>query len=143
MSIEIKFNFTEASEAAAFLVSVQNIGRHAGGEPGLALESGEFIPAAELVKPEKPKAEKKAEAAPKAVAAPTPAPEPEATTSTASSVAYPTLQKAVFALAGKSREAAAAVAASFGVKTFKELPETKWGDALAAVNAKLADLEAA
>lgn len=61
----------------------------------------------------------------------------------ASSVDYPTLQKAVFALAGKSREAAAAVAASMGVKTFKDLPEAKWADALAAVNAKLAELEAA
>lgn len=61
----------------------------------------------------------------------------------AGSVDYPTLQKAVFALAGKSREAAAAVAASLGVKTFKELPADKWADALAAVNGKLAELEAA
>jgi hypothetical protein len=53
------------------------------------------------------------------------------------------LQKAVFALAGKSREAAAAVAGSFGVKTFKELPEAKWAEALAAVTAKLSELEAA
>jgi hypothetical protein len=59
------------------------------------------------------------------------------------SVDYPTLQKAVFALAGKSREAAGTVAASLGVKTFKELAEDKWGEALAAVNAKLAELEAA
>jgi len=59
------------------------------------------------------------------------------------SVDYPTLQKAVFALAGKSREAAAAVAASMGVKTFKELAQDKWADALVAVNAKLAELEAA
>lgn len=59
------------------------------------------------------------------------------------SVEYPVLQKAVFALAGKSREAAAAVAASMGVKTFKELAEGKWAEALTAVNAKLAELEAA
>lgn len=58
-----------------------------------------------------------------------------------SSVDYPTLQKAVFALAGKSREAAAAVAASLGVKTFKELPEDKWAEALGAVTEKLAELE--
>lgn len=58
----------------------------------------------------------------------------------ASSVEYPVLQKAVFALAGKSREAAAAVAASFGVKTFKELPQDKWTAALAAVQAKTAEL---
>lgn len=59
------------------------------------------------------------------------------------SVEYPVLQKAVFALAGKSREAAAAVAASMGVKTFKELPQDKWAEALTAVTAKLAELEAA
>jgi hypothetical protein len=67
---------------------------------------------------------------------------PEATAaSSASSIDYATLQKAVFALAGKSREAAAQVASSFGVKTFKELPQDKWGDALAAVQEKLAELE--
>lgn len=61
----------------------------------------------------------------------------------APSVDYPTLQKAVFTLAGKSREAAAAVAASFGVKTFKDLPADKWAAAFAAVTAKLAELEGA
>lgn len=66
-----------------------------------------------------------------------------ATTEDKPKVDYPTLQKAVFALAGKSREAAAAVAASFEVKTFKELKEEQWGDALDAVNAKIAELEAA
>ena len=70
-----------------------------------------------------------------------PKPEPVATISSpkpTASVDYPTLQKAVFALAGKSRAAAAAVAGDFGVKTFKELPEAKWSDALDAVNAALA-----
>lgn len=76
-------------------------------------------------------------------AASTPAPAAETSTSPASSVDYPTLQKAVFALAGKSRESAAAVAASFGVKTFKELPQDKWGEALGAVQEKLAELESA
>ena len=56
---------------------------------------------------------------------------------------YPTLQKAVFTLAGKDREAAMAIARSFGVRTFKELPADKWAEALAAVNAKLAELEGA
>jgi len=75
-----------------------------------------------------------------------PKPEPVATISSekpSESVAYPVLQKAVFALAGKSRDAVVAIAASFGAKTFKELPEAKWGEALAAVNAKLAELEGA
>lgn len=70
------------------------------------------------------------------------APEQKAECS-APAVEYATLQKAVFALAGKSREAAAAVAASFGVKTFKELAADKWADALAAVQAKTAEIEAA
>ena len=80
--------------------------------------------------------------APVAPAAASPSdPKPEASTSSSKpsdSVDYPTLQKAVFALAGKSRESAAAVAASLGVKTFKELPEAKWAEALAAVNVALA-----
>lgn len=82
-----------------------------------------------------------APAAPAAESPSDPKPEPEATTSSAkpsASVDYPTLQKAVFALAGKSRDKAAAVAATLGVKTFKELPESKWAEALAAVNEALA-----
>lgn len=73
------------------------------------------------------------------------APEAPAASTASSSepVEYPVLQKAVFALAGKNREAAAAVASSFGVKTFKELDADKWADALVAVNDKLAELEAA
>ena len=67
---------------------------------------------------------------------------PESQAEAPAAIDYPTLQKAVFALAGKSRDAASAVAASFGVKTFKELPADKWADALAAVNAKIAELGA-
>ena len=90
------------------------------------------------------------EAAAKAAAtpaAPAPAPveaapsAPAAASPSETSVDYPTLQKAVFALAGKSREAAASVAASFGVKTFKELSQDRWAEALGAVQEKLAELE--
>lgn len=108
---------------------------------------GDTIPAGgkpiATVKEDKPKAEPKKEAAeaPKPVVAPS-APETTAAPA-ASSIDYATLQKAVFALAGKSREAAAAVAASFGVKTFKELDADKWGEALGAVQEKLAELESA
>ncbi len=80
----------------------------------------------------KPAAEASAQAAPAA-----------STASSSAPVEYAVLQKAVFTLAGKSREAAGAVAQSFGVKTFKELPEAKWAAALAAVQAKTAELEAA
>lgn len=98
---------------------------------------------------EKAKAEPKPEvvAAPKTVAEPS-APETTAAPAASSSASaevidYSVLQKAVFALAGKSREAAASVAAEFGVKTFKELKDDKWAAALVAVNEKLAELEAA
>lgn len=71
--------------------------------------------------------------------APAPVAAPDASSvEQSSAVDYPTLQKAVFALAGKSRASAAAVAKDFGVKTFKELPEAKWADALAAVTTALA-----
>jgi len=106
-------------------------------EPGIALESGEFIPASELNKP-----------APKAVAvstaqAPTPAPAASPSAAASPTVDYPTLQKAVFALANASREAASEVAASFNVKTFKELSQDQWAPALTAVNTKLESLKVA
>lgn len=72
--------------------------------------------------------------------APTPASNTTPPAAAPSAVEYPVLQKAVFALAGKSREAAAGVAASFGVKTFKELDASRWAEALAAVTAKLAEV---
>ncbi len=75
---------------------------------------------------------------PKPAAAGTPAAPAASSEKPAASVDYPTLQKAVFSLAGKSREKAAEVAASFGVKTFKDLDQSKWADALAAVNVALA-----
>lgn len=96
----------------------------AGAAPGKT--AAEKAPAAESAEAASP-------ASTAAAASPAPAPVP--------AVEYTVLQKAVFTLAGKSREAAAAVAASFGVKTFKDLPADKWADALAAVNAKLAELE--
>lgn len=106
------------------------------------------IPTSALVAAAAPVAEKAASTAP-ATDSPSEGNVTPAATATASptkpadSVDYATLQKAVFALAGKSRDAAAAVAGSFGVKTFKDLPETKWGEALAAVQAKLVGLETA
>lgn len=77
---------------------------------------------------------------PKPVGTPQTASPTASAASSTQPVEYPVLQKAVFTLAGKSREAAAAVAASMGVKTFKELDAARWGEALAAVNAKIAEL---
>lgn len=165
MSIQVTLNFTSEADLLAFFANKKAV-MH---QPGLPLESGEFLPAAEVNKAAKVAAPKPAATpaapapAPKEAAAPAPAaespsdpkpsaaaPAAEAQPSAASTAApadsqtgtvdYPTLQKAVFTLAGKSREAAAAVAASFGVKTFKELDASKWGDALAAVNTKIAEL---
>lgn len=83
---------------------------------------------------------------PAATPASQPAAAPASTASSekaSASLDYATLQKAVFTLANTSREAAGEVAASFGVKTFKELDASKWGEALAAVNAKLESLQVA
>lgn len=147
--IQVTLNFPDQAALVQFFTSVSAPAPVAV-KPGIALESGEFIPAQEIKAPKaaaggaasetkKADASSKTAAAKDTVAA-DPKPEPEATTSSAkpsASVDYPTLQKAVFALAGKSRESAAAVAASMGVKTFKELPEARWAEALAAVNAAL------
>lgn len=110
-------------------------------EPAPTAASAEAAPQAptaatasqETVAEGKPAAAASAPATPAASTASSPAP--------TSSVDYATLQKAVFALAGKSRDAAAAVAASMGVKTFKELGQDKWAEALGAVQEKLAELE--
>jgi hypothetical protein len=136
--IAITLNFRSIEAARAALLEI----------PASALVSAEEAPA--------PKQEKAAKAAkpapvqevaqPLPTVAPTDVPAPVAAPvepeKAAPSVDYPTLQKAVFALAGKSREAAAAVAASLGVKTFKELDQSKWADALEAVNERLAIIEA-
>jgi hypothetical protein len=58
-------------------------------------------------------------------------------------LAYAVLQKAVFALAGKSREAAMALNKEFGVSHMKDLPEGLRRKALAAAEAKLLELEVA
>jgi hypothetical protein len=107
-------------------------------EPGVAVQSSSLTPAAELNTP----VSKKTAAAPTAQA-PTPAPAASSSVAVSPTVDYPTLQKAVFALANASREAAGEVAASFNVKTFKELSQDQWAPALTAVNLKLESLKAA
>lgn len=64
-----------------------------------------------------------------------------AASSAAPAIDYKDLQAAVFKLAGKSRAAALEVNQAMGVKTMKELPPERWADALAAVEAKIAELE--
>jgi hypothetical protein len=55
----------------------------------------------------------------------------------APTIDYALLKAAVFELSGKNQPKLAEIAASFGVKTFKDLAPAKWADALAAVKAAL------
>lgn len=109
-------------------------------KPTTVAEAVERVEKAPVEK--KPTAAKPAAASTPPTAEKPAAPEQKAASSESApaSIEYPVLQKAVFALAAKSREAATALVAEFGVKTFKELPAEKWADALAAVNAKLAEV---
>lgn len=131
-------NAQPASAAQAPAPAVGQRTAKAAAHKQTAAESAPAAPAAETAQPASTAAtEGNVAAAPSAPEAPA-----ASTASSSEPVEYPVLQKAVFALAGKSREAAAAVAAGFGVKTFKELPSEQWGAALEAVNAKLAELGA-
>lgn len=148
--IQITLNFASIEAARAALLEIPTSALVAAAAPAPAkVEDPKSVEAgARAATQPAPVAEKAASTAP-ATDSPSEGNVTPAATATASptkpadSVDYATLQKAVFALAGKSRDAAAAVAGSFGVKTFKDLPETKWGEALAAVQAKLVGLETA
>lgn len=139
--IQITLNFNSVEAARAALLDI----------PASAFAAQ--VPVAEAVAPKSVQAPapaagqataKESAAPKKTAAAPAPsAPSVETAAPVSTAVDYATLQKAVFILAGKNREAAAQVAGSFEVKTFKELPEDKWAAALVAVNAKIAELEAA
>ena len=66
-------------------------------------------------------------------------------TPAAATIEYSVLQKSVFALAGLpdvGPEATKALAATFGVATFKALDPSRWAEALEAVKARTAELEA-
>ena len=143
--IQITLSLPSMASARALLNSlpddlmgnVSSIG--ATGEEAVATAKGnkeEVKPAKkqEVVKPEP--------ASTTTTAEPAAAPEPKGENSVPqpASVEYPVLQKAVFALAAKSREEATKLVATFNVKTFKDLDPSRWAEALAAVNAKLAEL---
>jgi len=134
--VEITLNFKTIEAARQALLDIPASALVGGPEPEAL---GALVPAPVPA----PKAKQKAAPAevPKPVEVPAPVAAPEPAPAPVQTVDYATLQKAVFALAGKSREAAAGVAASLGVKTFKELPEDKWAEALGAVQEKLAELE--
>lgn len=134
ISITLNFKSIEAARAALLEIPVS------------ALVGGEDSKPAAEVKPAKTAKSAKQEPvkATEVVAAKGETPVVEAPAEEQPAVVdYPTLQKAVFALAALNREAVVATASSFGVKTFKELDQGKWAAALEAVQAKLAELKAA
>jgi hypothetical protein len=131
-------------------------------KPGVALESGEFIPAgvsaeekaavlAPAEAPGKPSAAttarspRTAEAAPSqpapSAAAPAPAPTPTPPAADAASaspqVTYPDLQKAVLTLHKMDPTAAQPIARGLGADTFKLLKPEQWAEALRLVNAAI------
>ena len=131
--ISITLNFKSIEAARAALLEI----------PLSALAGGEDSKQAADVKPAKTAKPAKQEPVQDAAPAPEVTAEPQATEEQPAAVDYPTLQKAVFALAAINREAVIATASSFGVKTFKELDQSKWAAALEAVQAKVAELKAA
>lgn len=129
ISITLNFKSIEAARAALLEIPVTAL---VGGVE--ADKQNAEVKPAKAAKPAKQEAAPEVKAEPQAAEAPTEAP---------TAVDYPTLQKAVFALAALNREAVIATAGSFGVKTFKELDQSKWAAALEAVQAKVAELKAA
>lgn len=134
ISITLNFKSIEAARAALLEIPLSAL---AGGED--SKQAAEVKPA-KTAKPAKQEPVQEAAPAPDVTAEPQAA---EAPTEAPTAVDYPTLQKAVFALAAINREAVIATAGSFGVKTFKELDQSKWAAALEAVQAKVAELKAA
>lgn len=127
MSIQVTFTFPDVAAAVAML----------GALPGADKAPGNAKPA--------PAASPSAAPADKPSSAKTPAPAPEKPKAEPKTeeMPYETLQKAVFKLAGLNRDAAVALNGQFGVKTMRDLPAEKRPTALAAVEAKIAELEAA
>lgn len=135
ISITLNFKSIEAARAALLEIPVTAL---VGGVE--ADKQNAEVKPAKAAKPAKQEPVKEAAPAPEVTAEPQAA---EAPTEAPTAVDYPTLQKAVFALAALNREAVVATASSFGVKTFKELDQSKWAAALEAVQAKVAELKAA
>lgn len=148
--IQITFQFTDIAAAAALLAKLN------GHEAAAIVEA----PAPAVVKavakaageaPGKPAATtapspRTAEAAPAPVsAAPAPSSEatPPAAAATSAPVAYADLQKAVLTLHKMDPAAAVPIAKGLGADTFKLLPDTKWAEALAQVNAAIEQRKAA
>lgn len=68
------------------------------------------------------------------------APSPAKTQADAKPIDYSQLKMAILKLANADRDAASILVAGFGVATFRDLDQSRWAEALAAVNAKLNEL---
>lgn len=134
--IQVTLTFTSLSAALKALREI----------PESTLDSAltDITPAEEVAAEPAPKpVKKKPSPAPALEAVPAPAiasPTADPLPGVAPAVSYPELQKAVLLLAGKNRDAAQALATHMGVKTFRELPQDRWHEALAAVNNKIVEL---
>jgi hypothetical protein len=126
-------DFTAASQALALLA-------------GTPQAPGKSLPAAPAPGPRTAKVD--VDAAPeKTAAASTPAAAPAAAKPQASTAAkaekleYETLRQAVLSLAKANATVARAINAELGVATMKDLPESRWQEALDKVNSAKAGLE--
>lgn len=143
MSHSITLNFATLAELSAAVAKLA-------GDPPAASASAVSPSPAPSPSPS-PKAKAAAKAADPVVSeepAPSPAPAPAAAAKPPA-VDYPTLQKAVFELAGlvqkrglDSAEHVLSIARSLGAPNFKGLDPSKWDEALAAVKAKNAEVAA-
>ena len=136
MSINVTLSFSNMSELAAWAASQPALVFPAPAPAPEVMTFAALVKAPEVMP---------LDTAPKVEApapAPTPAPQPaliaEPVTDPAG-VDYPTLQKAVLQLYARDRAAAAAIATEMGYANFKVMPPDLWADALAKVNAKLAE----
>jgi hypothetical protein len=136
MSIQVTLTFADTSALVAYFAA-KGTGAAVVSEPVTVAKKETAAP-----KAEKPKAEPKAETpAPTSTPADTATASPAASSASssegASSVDYPTLQKAVFALANaKGRDAVVTLLKEqFSVNSAKELAAEQYADALAAVTA--------
>lgn len=124
MSIQVTLTFASEDELIKYFAR----DKVAAPAPAVTVKKEAAAPKAEKAKPEVVQEKPEPAATPETAST---------TASTAPSVDYPTLQKAVFALANaKGRDAVVELLKSqFNVNSAKELAAEQYADALAAVNA--------
>ena len=137
--IQVTLTFFSLSDALRALREIP--------ESALNAALTDITPTTPEVAPEpapKPVKKTKPSAAPVLEVVPAPAtatPEAVPLPGVAPGIEYAALQAAVLKLAARDRDATLAIAQKFGVKTFKELSQDRWGEAYGVVTATLAELE--